>query len=114
MPSEFEFGEESPRDYERGKQDARRDIDAGKLIYHLCGYPAPECQPWGELLWERCGVQLNLGGCGVSPELISYANGYNAVVERELESRFGRGILNSLLREAREQLRAGEQRASDE
>ena len=114
MSRRSQRGEKGPR----GKQEALRDIAAGKLIYHVCGYPAPECERWGELLWERCGAQLSLGGCVVTTDTLGYVESYNAVVKRELETRFGVGILDALWQEATVQfeveLRAWKERTSEE
>ena len=61
--------------------------------------------PWdadyGRLLQDRVGVRLDrVAGCVVTSELVNEANGYNRVMQAEIERRYGAGILERLMKEA--------------
>ena len=88
-----------------GAVEARRDIQRGHL--ELRGYGLQRATSYAQLLHERLNVQYkSVAGCSVSNQLQRHSNEYNEVMTREIERRFGSGVLARLADEAREAVAA--------
>jgi hypothetical protein len=84
-----------------GRKDARRDLAAGILAQERYGLPAlglnedhsqivltPE--EYAQFLSERYGVQLRtVAGCIAGERVRGHAEGYNEVMDAEIERRYG-------------------------
>jgi hypothetical protein len=94
-----------------GTAEAERDIKAGALKLKTHGYPAPWLHVWSDLMKERLGVEVEVvGDCVVTDELEANVKSYNERMNREIERRFGTGVVEALFQEARgkyEAARAG-------
>jgi hypothetical protein len=84
---------------EAAVEAARRDIAAGNLKIVLYGMPMPSDLEYRQLLEKRYGIELQLGGC-VLPGDYDIAH-YNGPMRREIERRFGQGILEKTEADAR-------------
>ena len=84
-----------------GAGEARRDIERGHLELRGYGLPA-RCTPdYVRLLKDRAGVSyVPVAGCSVSRPLRRHTDEYNEVMTREIERRFGAGIVERLFDEA--------------
>jgi hypothetical protein len=79
----------------RGRADARRDIDAGRLAVEVYGGPGDNVTPL-RYLEDRYGVQVRaVASCVVDERTHGHASGYNQVVAAEVSRRFGAQILDS-------------------
>ena len=86
---------------EAAAQEARQDIEKGHLEIRTFGLPVPSIGEYAGLLGERLGVALvPVAGCVVTGDLVASVDAYNSVMEREIERRFGKGVLDRLSREA--------------
>lgn len=72
-----------------GEADARRDLAHGLLVEDSCGTPVPWYDEYKQLLRERYGIEFRSEGCVVDDAVLSYAKGYNKVMDAEIERRFG-------------------------
>lgn len=69
------------------------DHACGHYEVQVYGLPPPWDGEYSQLLQERYGVEVNpVAGCVVTPELVSYVEGYNAVSRPRIEARFGKDI----------------------
>jgi hypothetical protein len=84
---------------EAAAEAAKRDIAAGKLKIVIYGMPMPSDLEYQRLLKTRFGIDVELGGC-VLPGEYDIAH-YNRPMRREIERRFGRGILEKTEADAR-------------
>jgi hypothetical protein len=85
-----------------GATEAERDIKSGALKLKLSGYPVRWQSVWIGLMKERLGVEVEIAGdCVVTEELRSNIKCYNERMNREIERRFGAGVVEALFQEAR-------------
>lgn len=75
--------------FEKGREDAKKDLEAGKLVYYTVGAPAPWDQLWAEMLRKEYGISLRSGGCIPDSEAFQRANGYNTVSVPAIEAKYG-------------------------
>lgn len=88
-------------DRHRGTEAARRDIARGHLELRVYGEIFYSEKEYAQLLKERLGVCWNrVAYCIVTERQSNEWNAYNKVMEREIERRYGVGILERLEREA--------------
>ena len=86
-----------------GAQEAQEDIQRGHLEIRGYGLPARWMPLYARLLKERLGVRFNeVAGCMVSRRLEKHTKAYNEMMMREIERRYGAGILEKLADEASE------------
>jgi len=88
--------------FRKGREDAARDLEAGKLFYYGLGggLPAPWEQLWVEKLKNEYGVTLrSRGGCVVddftaalTDPLIEYSAGYNSMSGPVITEKYGANI----------------------
>src|SRR5262245_12686045 len=84
-----------------GASEARRDIANGHLELRTYGLPPNSTFIYEQLLQERLGVTYNrVAGCMVTDQLVRDADAYNEVMTKEIEDRFGKGILDQIFEEA--------------
>ena len=84
-----------------GAAEAQQDIQRGHLEVRGYGLPARWVPDYARLLNDRLGVRFNtVAGCMVSSRLANHTNEYNEVMRREIERRYGAGILEKLADEA--------------
>lgn len=89
----------------RGRAEARRDIQEGRLALEIMGPPPP---PWQEtyqrLAKERYGIEQRwVAGCMPSNRVMGHADGYDEVMEAEIERRFGKDVLKKTAEEAQKE-----------
>jgi hypothetical protein len=89
--------------YLAGRDDAERDIAEGRLVIEI--FVAPWSPDRGEsILKERYGIELKIVGTDlVFTGEREHAEGYNELMETEIERRFGPGILEKAAAEAEAQ-----------
>lgn len=83
--------------YLQGQREARRDVALNDLRLLTYGYPGTQTFIFGELLESELGVDFRpIAGCVVNDEITNRAAGYNAIMEAEIEHRFGVGVLERI------------------
>ena len=91
--------------FTQGGDAARADITAGRLEYRWTGHAGH----WGHYivtqLHERFGVTVDegFGICMTSASEVSFNDGYNGVLEAEIDRQFGYGAFQSVIIEAKSQ-----------
>ena len=91
--------------YTAGCEAARTDMAAGRLIYHWSGHAGH----WGHYIVTQLKVRFGLdvdegfGVCMVTARQVSFNEGYNSVVEAEIDQRYGPGSLKSVFTDAEAQ-----------
>jgi len=89
--------------YEKGHDDAERDLKAGRLALEIFGLPAPYFGEYTKLLLDRYHIELHqVAGCVIDNQIAGHANGYNEVAIKEIERRYGKDILETARQEASE------------
>lgn len=88
-----------------GRAASHADIAAGKPVYRWSGHTGHYGHWIASQLAARFGVEISdgFGVCFVSIAKLSFDDGYNEVLAAELDRRHGRGALNALFAEARQQ-----------
>ena len=84
------------RRYETGKAKGVRDVSAGQFRLLTYGELITGYNPYKEILLQAYKVEVLEGGCSVSDEMLEEARGYNEVQGREMERRYGTGILEKV------------------
>jgi hypothetical protein len=88
----------NPKAFEAGSDEARRDIEAGRLRLH---YGA--AGDWGrdlkDTLHSRFGVELVELSCLTTDESRSFVAGYNATVTTHVDGIFGPGSVAAAYQE---------------
>lgn len=79
--------------YERGRIEARRDVEKGVFILKSFGWLDVPRNPYSDLLTREYGIEFLDYGCVVTQEFANYVQGYNEVSRTAIEHRFGKGIL---------------------
>ena len=89
----------------KGRADARKDLQAGKLRVETMGFPpAPWEKTHERLLKERYGIEFQwVADCVVSEGIIGHAKGYNEIMTAEIARKFGDDVLKKTADEARKQ-----------
>ena len=83
--------------YEAGRKQAERDLQQGILVIESYGLPGPWTAEYESLLAERYHIQLKfIAGCMVGPRESGHAKGYNEVMLREIDKRFGENLLEKV------------------
>lgn len=89
------------REYLRGRHAAVEDIRKGCLRLKIWGLPAPSSSIFRDLLVERYGVNTcRTAGCVVDTTQEAGWIGYNTVMLREIDRRFGKKALETAYRDA--------------
>jgi hypothetical protein len=87
-----------------GQAEAERDLAAGRLCQKTYGLPAPWCRGYEALAGQKLGVEFRaVAGCVVDEELIERVAGYNELMRRAIEGRFGKRALDDFAEAARVQ-----------
>lgn len=77
----------------RGEIVAQYDVARGHYRVLHYGFPSPGLPKYARIMQERYGIEyLTVAGCVVSPSLMAYADGYNAVSMAAARRRYGRDI----------------------
>lgn len=79
------------KSYLKGRTDAARDADAGKLAVWSVGLMSVYDYTLRDLLLKNYNVQLMGKGCVISEEDEQWVEGYNEAAQAEIDRRFGRG-----------------------
>src|SRR6188508_219548 len=77
----------SPR--EAGRADAKRDVSKGILAMETWGLGGRYNKEYYRLLGQRYGIRVSEAGCLVDKCTIEHADGYNEIMDAEMERRFG-------------------------
>lgn len=96
------FGEEEKPTaaYVLGQTDARRDLAAGKLGIETFGFLRIEHADFRSILKERYGIETHVvAGCIVNSTITGHASGYNAIMNAEIEKRFGKNLFERVWKE---------------
>jgi hypothetical protein len=88
------------RDFNRGRTEAKRDVEQGHLVYWVGGLPLASGQEQARLLRDRYGIERQSVGCMIDRHLSSWLQGYRSVANVEMERRFGTNIWNATSTEA--------------
>jgi hypothetical protein len=87
----------------QGRADAERDIEAGKLGQRTFGLSGPDTWKYRDMAKAKYGIEFEVvAGCAVDERTIARTKGYNEVMDREIERRYGRDALTKLSDEASE------------
>ncbi len=85
----------------RGRLAAHYDIARGHYRQLTYGLPVEWLPEYRELLKRRYRVDcIAVAGCTISPGLISYVEGYNAVSTAAVNKHFGHDVFNECARDA--------------
>ncbi|MDQ3322261.1 MAG: TlpA family protein disulfide reductase [Acidobacteriota bacterium] len=88
--------EESEIPYQKGKDDAQKDILSEKLQIIRYGEGTSENSKLKQHLKVKYGVEMLELGCKVSTKLLEYVKGYNEVLETEIKRRYGINALERI------------------
>src|SRR6185295_1734743 len=81
----------------RGQTMARFELTRGHYEILTLGLPAPWRPEFARQIYERYGIGLRVvAGCIVSESLLECVDGYNAVMERAANRKFGRDIFEEV------------------
>lgn len=94
--------------YQKGKTEAAQDIKKNVYIVKGWGLALSNLYPWPSreevyesILQEKYKITFELvGGCVVDNETADYVDGYDAVAIAAIESRWGKGLLESVRRQS--------------
>ncbi|GEM_PF-2332828 len=92
----------TPNAYQQGKKEAEADLSKGELKIRIYGKPNSNTFPlYQEILRRDYGIHLErVAYCEVTREIEENTRGYNEIAEREIENRFGKGILDKVYKQA--------------
>jgi hypothetical protein len=86
---------------DQGREQARMDRANDCLRLQFYGLHRGSFWFYVELLEQQLDVEVFWHGCSISSDLPEWVGGYNEVMVKEIERRFGEGILDSLSAQAR-------------
>jgi len=86
----------------RGANAAKHDIQQGQLELRGIGKEARWRTTYAQLLRAQFGVEYKSFGCVVTDDFVGETAGYNAAMKREIERRFGSGVLDRVAKEAQQ------------
>jgi hypothetical protein len=87
--------------YKKGRDDAERDLKAGRLALEIFGLPAPYFGEYTKLLLNRYHIELRqVAGCVSDDQIAGHARGYNEIAMKEIERRYGKDVLETARQEA--------------
>lgn len=90
----------SPR--KLGRADAKRDLAKGTLAQETYGLPTIYQGEYFKLLAEKYPIEMRpVAGCLVDDKIVGHAAGYNEIMDREIEHRFGTNILDKAFADAK-------------
>ena len=79
----------------RAQRDAERDIKAGRLAVKFYGKPADWAGDYRDILLEDYDVHTDgVAGCGVTGDVLTYANTYNRIMKPEIKRQRGDDIFD--------------------
>ena len=85
-----------------GRREARRDLDRGHRELRVYGVMWPQDHEYALLLRESADTRFNrIAGCAIIAEARERADGYNEVMETDIERVHGKGYLDRLMEQAR-------------
>ncbi len=94
------FSDYSYCDYQRGKADAKKDIQAEILAVETYGFRMNGDGGESQLLRNHYNIDTRIvAGCVVNKKIIGHAKGYNEVSRAEIERRFGKDIWGKIREE---------------
>jgi hypothetical protein len=86
----------------RGRTAARFDLWQGHYRILTYGLPVSYFPEYVRLLKERYGIETHpVAGCTVSKDLISYVDGYDGIIARAANHKFGRDVFKECAEDAR-------------
>lgn len=87
--------------YDRGRLDARKDLNGGRLALEEYGFPRPEENRYTEILRNKYGITVRRVATDVlDPATYGHALGYNEVMKAEARRRFGVDVVTAAKDEA--------------
>jgi len=75
----------------KGRAEAWKDIEAGKLVYYDYGIPLPPDSDWYvylNILWEDYGIETRHAGCIATPDV----GCYDEVMRAQIKRKFGEEV----------------------
>lgn len=85
----------------QGRREAQRDLQRGCLRVKTWGLPSPSRPIYIELAQQRFGIATCVtAGCVIDPVHEASWIGYNDVMQREIDRRYGKDALEKLYQEA--------------
>lgn len=89
-------------EYKRGKQEAHRDLKAGKMMVKTFGLPQPWIGTYRDILRSQYGVEDEaIAGCIVDDGILDYSRGYNEVSKAFIQKNYKMDIFEKAAEEAR-------------
>lgn len=90
-----------------GRLDATLDVRRGHYQRLVYGLPVPWRPRYAQCLKERYDVEMRpVAGCIVSSSLEAYVRGYDSVMDKAIERKFGHSIYSECVSEAESQWKA--------
>lgn len=81
--------------FERGKNQAQKDVQKGKFIVYQNRIDGSS-REYRETMLKKYGVKIVEGGDAVSYEEMGYNSGYNSVSIPAIEKKYGKGIIKKV------------------
>lgn len=92
--------------YERGRKQAGEEIARNVLAIEQPGLPAPWMADYMAKLSKDYHIAVRLTGCVMTPDTVSFQQGFNEVMVVEIEKRHGKDVLRKTAEEAQKQFQA--------
>lgn len=92
--------------YEKGRKQAGEEISRNVLAIEQPGLPAPWMADYMAKLSKDYHIAVRLTGCVMTPDTISFQQGFNEVMVEEIEKRHGKDVLRKAAEEAQKQYQA--------
>jgi hypothetical protein len=94
--------------YDKGKIEAYQDLKDGLYILKGWGLAWPKIYPWPlpheiyeSILSDKYHITFkSVGGCVVDDDTEDYVDGYNEVSKAAIESKWGKGLLDTVRQQA--------------
>lgn len=87
----------------KGKSQARKDLQKGKIVLKTFGKPAKWRNVYAEMLKANHGIDLeSVSDEMVGPKLREEIRGYNSVVKSELRKKHGKDFLDMVVERAKD------------
>jgi hypothetical protein len=87
------------KSYKRGKAEALKDAEQGKLKLKVVGWGQPpevEEKVFANI-YKKYEIELNrIADCGISAKIMGYQQGYNEVMKSAIHQRYGAGFLEKI------------------
>lgn len=100
---EDKIAPQSKAAYERGRKQAGEEIARNVLAIEQPGLPAPWMADYMAKLSKDYHIAVRLTGCVMTPDTVSFQQGFNEVMVVEIEKRHGKDVLRKTAEEAQKQ-----------